>query len=71
MRKRKSIHSKVIIFFMVLVLNYFLSITVFGDTGVKWVSVKGAGESTQVSQPELQVVQSDERNLTVLLKTSG
>ncbi|HLP57239.1 MAG TPA: C25 family cysteine peptidase [Candidatus Deferrimicrobium sp.] len=71
MRKRKSIHSKVIIFFMVLVLNYFLSVTVFGDTGVKWVSVKGAGESTQVSQPELQVVQSDERNLTVLLKTSG
>jgi hypothetical protein len=60
--------------FMIFLL-FFLGLTMVGSGDAKpegkWVSLSDAKQQTQVGEPGLNITQSGEKSLDIVIKTSG
>lgn len=71
MRHRKNNPWQVIMAYMIMVLCSVFSINLPGENGDKWVSVGSAGSHSKEGTPGLQVVRSDQGNLSIVMRTDG
>lgn len=57
--------------YMIMVLCGVFSLNLPGESGDKWVSVSSAGSHSKEGTPGLQVVRSDQGNLSMVMRTDG